>query len=125
LHQVLRLVRCLKQVLFLTLRADPGFLFDAASNNSVRITLWDAVDAAASGPHPDPGACCLAALRSARCFLSQQMLRGAARVVSEVLADLYSRWARRPFSAPGLWEIQVRRRSWFSTELVFYLFVCF
>jgi hypothetical protein len=126
LHQVLRLVRCLKQVLFLTLRADPGFLFDVASNNSMRVTLWDAVDAAASGPHPDPGACCLAALRSARCYLSQQMLRGAARVVSEVLADLYSRWARRPFSAPGLWEIQVRRCSLCSAELVFkfYLFAC-
>ena len=42
---------------------------------------------------------------------------GAMRSISAVLTDLYTRWARRPFSASTLWEIEQTDTSLIKTQL--------
>ena len=42
---------------------------------------------------------------------------GAMRSISAVLTDLYTRWARRPFSASTLWEIEQTDTTLIKTQL--------
>ena len=42
----------------------------------------------------------------------------ALRVISDVLSNLYTRWARRPFARGDLWEVSETASKRFKTELL-------
>ena len=108
LHQVLRLVRCLKVILYKTLQEDPALLADVKSASS-----WE-MDGK-SGTNKSSSYIDVAELRSSYNTMMHQVQQCSMRVVSSVLSDLYARWARRPFSSSVLWEIKVR--------LIFFYFI--
>jgi ubiquitin-protein ligase E3 C len=111
LHQTVALVRCLKVVLYRMIQSDPQLMLDAHedgnSASGKQSSSFDQ-DEAAKNINTHRFAC--------------------ARSISAVLSDLYTRWARRPFSATALWEIgdtstsavkdEIRRRSPFAIALL-------
>jgi hypothetical protein len=101
LHQFLRFIRCLKVVLFKALQDDPELFadvkFGSETDGKARdgdLEIWTGLAAT-----------------------QRRVMCHSMRMVGVVLADLYSRWARRPFSSATLWEVKVRRAcgcSWIS-----------
>lgn len=99
LIQVLRLVRAYKMVLFRTIRHDPSVLAEPPVSSAT-----DPID--------------LHHIGSSVTVAGDRLYRyGAVRSISAVLSDLYTRWARRPFSASTLWEIEQADTSTVKGEL--------
>ena len=97
LHQVLRLVRMLKEVLFKLLQHNPEALVEPPPPSP-------------ASPYDPAGMGAVAgatgAANGASSSLAQRMfVHGAVKTFETVLADLYTRWARRPFCRPSTWEV--------------------
>ena len=121
LHQILRLVRCLKLILFKVLRDDPSLLLDARTSSQSVLPATPVANGkapAASPPLPSSSSLAEEGVHGAQQASRRRQLHYSMRAVSSVLADLYSRWARRPFSSSALWEIKV----FLSASLFLYFF---
>jgi hypothetical protein len=139
LHQILRLVRCLKVILYKALREDP-LLFSgenaksdgpAASNapsqgtaGALSASIFTGFGASrGSSAHANAGTEGSAVpsttansgtssgavdVTTSTATAERRAVCHALRAASAVLSDLYTRWARRPFSSAALWEVSVR-----------------
>lgn len=92
--------------MFKTLQEDPALLTDTAGKGSAGSANGgggggDGKAAGTSGTSAPMELC------AARAASQRRTLQNGVRAVCSVLADLYSRWARRPFSSAALWEISV------------------
>lgn len=100
-------MRCLKVVLFKSLQQDPDLFTDLKSSPGD----GSAGEGHRAGRSSRPEKCTEASVEvwTSRMECERRVLCHTMRAASAVLADLYSRWARRPFSSSALWEIPVSR----------------
>ena len=101
MHQILRLIRCFKIIIYRSLQDDPA-------------SLTEPVDAAAAAVSTaDPINNQMAALSaSGRVFKYH-----ALKVFSDVLQNLYTRWGRRAFCFSETWEVSDTSTRQFQDEM--------
>lgn len=100
LHQIVRLVRVLKHLLYNIIQCDPHVLTEP------------------SIPSGTAGKIDSATLKSNANVIVESSFRYAVvKAIAATLADLYNRWARRPYSSSKLWEIDNINVSLIKSQL--------
>jgi hypothetical protein len=101
LHQVIRLVRCFKTLLFRSLSEDPSSLTEPVDAAAASVATADPISNQQAGS--------LAAERFCRFH--------ALRVIADVLQNLYARWARKSFCFSDVWEVPDTASRQFKDEV--------
>ena len=97
LHQVTRIVRFFKVLLFKVIQSDAYVLVEPCLNPNTKV---------------DSGEC-----SNISEYTSQLFRYGTVKAISATLSDLYTRWARRPFSSSKLWEVESADSNVIKREL--------
>lgn len=97
LHQFTRLVRFFKVLLFKIIQSDAYVLVEPCLNPNAKA---------------DSGEC-----SNISEYTSQLFRYGSVKAISATLSDLYTRWARRPYSSSKLWEVESADSSVIKREL--------